>query len=791
MKNSFLTLLLFLLSYFVAFSQNRIIENPSFKATNTPNVKVTKLEIRDSTTVLHFKVNYPPGNWINVSSTGTHIQNSDGGASLYVKKAEGITLNERHFMDDSGVHQYTLYFPPLEKGTEKIDFLEEEWKIFDIQLTDKALSNSPLPDNLLGNWLSTDGSNEWVYGFDKDKLILDRKVHTVVEVKAKKKKGEIIYQSEKENHSLFYKEGKNGLMLIGHAPNELLTYSQLLTENPDYQLAHDDFFKAPIFHRDSASYEGYIKGYHPKMGKTGLLHLDNVLTQNQESYIIHIDADGSFHAKFPMIYPEQAYIRLLGKFQSIHFEPGKTTFQFIDLGSSPAPSDGEKEIPKALFMGDNAKVNTDLLGMGKIRHFNYNDMNAKILDIDIEDFKAYCFDIMDKDMAALKAYLKEHKVSEKARFIKEKSITFRAYTNVLSYNMNRESAYRSQHKVARDQREIPLERANLDREFLAFLTDSDLNNPLNLVSSDFDILINRIKFADIIRNSDFKNPLKNLENELDKRGISITKEQRAALVLISVAKSFQEINNVPESSKELLTPLFSANQEIVQEIIDESNKKKYAQKLEKQLNIKPGIVADIMLSQDKHNTLESAYHPYTPEQEAEIPGLFKNQFIADYLLEANQQLKDKIAAIEEENKTAKGYHVNETPKTEADQLFDAMMAKFKGKVVYVDFWATWCGPCIAGMSKIAPLKEEIKEEDVVFVYITNHTSPEKTWELRIPSIKGEHFRVSPDEWNVLSQKFQISGIPHYVLVNKEGKVVRNKLYMSNAELKALMMEQLN
>jgi hypothetical protein len=43
----------------------------------------------------------------------------------------------------------------------------------------------------------------------------------------------------------------------------------------------------------------------------------------------------------------------------------------------------------------------------------------------------------------------------------------------------------------------------------------------------------------------------------------------------------------------------------------------------------------------------------------------------------------------------------------------------------------------------------------------------------ITDIKGEHFKLTRDEWNVLSAKFGISGIPHYVLVDKNGVVAKN------------------
>ena len=64
-------------------------------------------------------------------------------------------------------------------------------------------------------------------------------------------------------------------------------------------------------------------------------------------------------------------------------------------------------------------------------------------------------------------------------------------------------------------------------------------------------------------------------------------------------------------------------------------------------------------------------------------------------------------------------------------------------------------------------------KDIVFLYITGPSSPEGTWNNMIPDIKGEHYRVNADEWNTLSAKFNISGIPHCVLVDKEGVVAKN------------------
>jgi thiol-disulfide isomerase/thioredoxin len=130
-------------------------------------------------------------------------------------------------------------------------------------------------------------------------------------------------------------------------------------------------------------------------------------------------------------------------------------------------------------------------------------------------------------------------------------------------------------------------------------------------------------------------------------------------------------------------------------------------------------------------------------------------------------------------------------KNEADRFFDSLIKKYRGKVVYVDFWATWCSPCREGIARIKPLKEEMKKEDVVFVYITNSTSVEKDYKTMVPDIKGEHFKVSDDEWNLLKSKFNIIGIPHYALVNRNGRIVNsNMAHLENEPLKKVLFDEL-
>ena len=110
--------------------------------------------------------------------------------------------------------------------------------------------------------------------------------------------------------------------------------------------------------------------------------------------------------------------------------------------------------------------------------------------------------------------------------------------------------------------------------------------------------------------------------------------------------------------------------------------------------------------------------------------------------------------------------------TAQDKLLDAIKAPYKGKVVVIDFWATWCGPCRMAMKQIDPIKEKYLQEKkpVAFVYVTGETSPKATWDEAIKNIKGYHYRLTDSQYKDLFKSLGIMGIPTYMVFNKDGSI---------------------
>ena len=120
---------------------------------------------------------------------------------------------------------------------------------------------------------------------------------------------------------------------------------------------------------------------------------------------------------------------------------------------------------------------------------------------------------------------------------------------------------------------------------------------------------------------------------------------------------------------------------------------------------------------------------------------------------------------------------NDTVLTKLDDrpvkdLLDDIISKNKGKVIYIDCWATWCSPCLAEMPNSKTLMQEFKGKDVAFVFLCLN-SQEDVWRSTVDSLKieGQHYFLSKKQSNDLRFLLKLQGIPYYILYNKDGAVL--------------------
>ncbi len=106
---------------------------------------------------------------------------------------------------------------------------------------------------------------------------------------------------------------------------------------------------------------------------------------------------------------------------------------------------------------------------------------------------------------------------------------------------------------------------------------------------------------------------------------------------------------------------------------------------------------------------------------------------------------------------------------------EVSLSDFAGKVVYLDFWASWCGPCMREVPFAKELKKRMEEEDdLVFFYVSVDTD-EVAWRNKVAEmeIKGVHVNVSGFGHDV-PVSYNLKGVPTFYLIGRDGKIFDNR-----------------
>ena len=98
------------------------------------------------------------------------------------------------------------------------------------------------------------------------------------------------------------------------------------------------------------------------------------------------------------------------------------------------------------------------------------------------------------------------------------------------------------------------------------------------------------------------------------------------------------------------------------------------------------------------------------------------------------------------------------------------LSNLKGKLVYVDVWATWCGPCRAEIPSLQKLEVDYHERDVTFLSVSVDQDKE-AWKKMVADEELGGIQLWADGWSKITKDYAIFGIPRFMLFDTKGNII--------------------
>lgn len=803
------TVLLCILLTLSGIISAQTIDNPSFKARTGSLCTITRIERTPENTRVYIHAIFRPHWWIKITDK-LYLEDATTEDKYKLISLEGIEANKQVYMPDSGEMDFVLIFEPLPKTTKVIHFLSpsanSEINIYDISLeTPKKNQISPL-ESIKGNWYKTDIPDHWAYGVYDSITIIHNMIFKNADIRKKGKKIELALKDRRSDTpvgTLLFTPGKDGKYTIQNDKNDKSKYEYTRQKNTaDINLIIPEKDFKPFFREDSTCIQGYINGYDPRLGfDTGIIYLQNIINHEDYPTVVAIHPDGSFSAKFPLYYPIEDGILFNGVSFPFVALPGQTTTIYIDWEDVMArirARDSSYPINPE-YMGPASTLCKVYKYLDETISYPYSKLSKAQKELTPNQFKENVKTTFAQWDQIGDSLSHVYSNSDKAVHLIKNKISIMKGQILLDFLMSRDF-YAMQDKANQALQ------VKEDDSYYNFLKDIDLNDETLLADSRTDIFINRFEYMTPLSKAIFgrtetpdsiecRYATKSLLTYLKENGVKLTPEQEKLRIKEeeragkTMKVKYQEmmfdlglVMELYKQEKKLVREhqekyLLSAtdDDEPVAKSSEEDENKVRIQEAEKRW-IKGDSVVCALSGQSRSflwqvtliRSLKSSLRNYPNRKAAQAYIDTQRKFLTHPVLIAEAERIFNVAFP----KTATPTY--QLPEGKATEIFRNIIKNHPGKVLFVDFWATSCGPCRQGIEATANLRAKYKNHpEFQFIYITGEgDSPKNAYNQYVEKhLKGEaSYYVSDTEFNYLRQLFKFNGIPHYELIEKDGSV---------------------
>ena len=696
------------------------------------------------------------------------------GKKYLVKSCDGLKLDEEHYMPSSGKEDVVFHFAPLPKKTRKFDFLEgdgkKNFKIFGIENIDTRIKQ------LFSSLWRNDATGDWEIGFYDDFAIYDCRYWQYKQKNQKDDKYSFILTDGKSDLAVNIdkpQHGKRTMSINGKkAEYSLITTSTL----PDYpQKDETTSLKDTHNKPDTAIVVGWLRNMPKEFWDRGqeysVQYYDFFSTFKEVSNCSKLDSLGRFEIKVPLINSTEVFMDWKHTYINTVLEPGETYYLLYDFKSGHSIFMGKKcRLQNELLAHPIPMINADYAGnenkvpaqeMMQILESRYKEAEGNLrkqmeksasISRCYQEYAAqyllciYATDILQGAYSVKEHIFPQEYVSQVEKIWKEIP---QPYTQFRDYFM-----------LTKDliDQEARLKYSTPMGKTYGFLSTNYYPELLRKHKAQGDIAITNSEIAMV------EQWAKNLDSMTIKQfQTTDAKEQEkivnafSSSVLDKRATAILEKEDIAKMLKDE-TPLI--NVYYAQHIADSMG----CNQQQKDVIISKALLEMLEREAISLNSygLDLAEHSISSE-------VIREKVLAEHRKYLSLQNKDITVSI----KTVP------QDMSDGEKLLRHILEPYKGKMVLLDVWGTWCAPCKMALAHSKEEFERLAPYDVVYLYMASN-SPEESWKniIKLYDLVGDnivHYNLPAAQQSAIENYLNIRSFPSYRLFDKEGNLVDVKV----------------
>ena len=771
-KQTIFTLLL-ILATFNGWAQ-KVWTSPSYR--NEPHgfkFDVNEVEFRPDETILHITVRNRPN--AKFSFGKSTVLKTEDGKSYPIISAKNtrddetdLTLDTHIPIPESGKTDVALHFQPLPQDVRQFDLVEgyarNYFKIWDI--TDPSYKKQASLFNC--SWRNVE-TGDWIISLFNDYAVYNNKVWQY----DKKTDKKIVLSSGDEKTAITIGKEMEGKRVFNIGGNKQML-SAITTESiTDYPIADNTSFSTEL-KEGNAIVSGWLR--YPKEILQKRLTVEvshgNIATDDYTHYSTQVDSLGRFELNVPLV-GTQAVSLLIQTGQneaidgaSLVLTPDEKYFMLKDYKSS-----------KTLFMGNDARLQNELQAESPSMGY-VGFIDNPVSDDSVKVMSQKWIHSYEQCIAENKVFLTQHpNLSKRFRDYISESCRIDVCSQLLMMHYDTYS------------RLLPAD----VMKWVEGHSVVDTSIPVNLISGMSSMLRYKREcytWADPRINVLWKRPA--ILPWLEEKGMLHLNDQEYQAIS-QIEKMNREIFALYTQIKDrrVLNDSISGVQEKYTEYIDVVNKIHESADYQKALNTlcvggEQGIANTIIDSLITEPLANSIYHTqilneYIDHERCALPeelepyiALIKEPFFRKIIIKKNEYFKQLLKEKEEAVNAVIHPSSDVEGLTDGKAILDKIVEPYRGKIVYLDIWGTWCAPCKRKLSESHKLKAELKDYKIVYLYLANR-SPEKSWknviaEYNLTDLNCVHYNLPDDQQHAVEQYVGLTGYPTYRLFDKQGRI---------------------